>query len=187
MICEWLVKIYCCEDLSKIENYDIAINDKSQTYDCHHRLETHYLNGEERDIIMTHDELIESGIYYNRPASELIFLTRKEHNKVHEKYVVSRSTSPEALYKNSIHNMGELNGFYRKHHSKEMKEYFSKTHKGLKWFNNGIIQIQRKECPEGFVRGGLPRESGKRWFNNGNIETLSKTCPEGFVQGRLRK
>ena len=187
MICEWLVKTYCCEDLSKIENYDVAINDKSQTYDCHHRLETHYLNGEERDIIMTHDELITSGIYYNRPASELIFLTRKEHNKVHEKYVVSRSTSPEALYKNSIHNMGELNGFYGKHHSSETKKIISENRKGKHYYNNGIIEVLRFECPDGFVPGGLPRESGKRWFNDGNIETLSKTCPEGFVPGRLRK
>ena len=39
----------------------------------------------------------------------------------------------------------------------------SKSHKGQKphipigthWYNNGIISVHRKECPEGFVPGRL--------------------------------
>lgn len=30
-------KLWCCEDISKIENYDKAIADKTQTWVCHHK------------------------------------------------------------------------------------------------------------------------------------------------------
>ena len=39
---------YCCEDISLIENYDKAIEDKTQYWHCHHRLETHYKNGKRK-------------------------------------------------------------------------------------------------------------------------------------------
>ena len=42
MISENQVKKYCREDISLIENYDKAINDKTQTWDCHHRKESQY-------------------------------------------------------------------------------------------------------------------------------------------------
>lgn len=69
------VKSYCCEDISLIENYDKAISDDSQSWHCHHRLET--------DMNMLAEELIEKNLYYNRSASELIFLTSIEHIKLH--------------------------------------------------------------------------------------------------------
>ena len=67
------VKKYCKEDISLIENYNDAIADKEQTWDCHHR----------RENILSRKELIKLGEYFNRPASELIFLTQKEHRALH--------------------------------------------------------------------------------------------------------
>ena len=75
MICERTIKDYCCEDPHLIENYNEAINDKTQTWECHHRLEI--------DLDKTTNELKELGLYWNRPASELIFLTSSEHSKLH--------------------------------------------------------------------------------------------------------
>ena len=69
------VKNYCCEDLSLIENYEQALNDKTQTYVCHHKLEI--------ELGLSRAELIAAELYWNRPASELIFLTRAEHARVH--------------------------------------------------------------------------------------------------------
>lgn len=37
MICEHTVKKFCKDDISKIENYELAINDSSMWH-CHHRL-----------------------------------------------------------------------------------------------------------------------------------------------------
>ena len=39
MICESTVKRYCRDSLDKIENYEQAINDKENVWDCHHKLE----------------------------------------------------------------------------------------------------------------------------------------------------
>lgn len=72
---------YCCEHISKIENYDRAISDYHNVWHCHHRKET-----PEEGISMSKKELIESGLYYNRPASELIFLTPSEHKLLHQSY-----------------------------------------------------------------------------------------------------
>lgn len=36
-------KKYCCEDISLIENYEKAVNDKTQTWCCHHKLEIELL------------------------------------------------------------------------------------------------------------------------------------------------
>ena len=59
-------KDYCCEDISLIENYEQALNDQTQVWDCHHRLEI--------ELGLSAAELIKQGLYWNRPASELIFL-----------------------------------------------------------------------------------------------------------------
>ena len=40
MINEKKVKRFCKEDISKIKNYDLAIADMTQTWDCHHMTET---------------------------------------------------------------------------------------------------------------------------------------------------
>ena len=60
---------YCIDDISLIENYEQAISDETQKWDCHHR----------RESIYTKSQLIEIGEYYNRPAVELIFLLPKDH------------------------------------------------------------------------------------------------------------
>ena len=46
MICIKTAKKFCKDDISKIENYDKAIADTTQTYECHHRLEL-TLDGEQ--------------------------------------------------------------------------------------------------------------------------------------------
>ena len=75
MINEMQAKKYCKEDLSKIKNYDKAIADKTHTWHCHHMTET-WWNCSKK-------ELIENECYYNRKACELIFLTPKEHMRMH--------------------------------------------------------------------------------------------------------
>lgn len=74
-------KRYCKDDISKIENYDKAVADETQTWDCHHRLEL-TLDGE---FANTRKDLKRLKMYYKRPYFELIFLTRAEHNRIHGK------------------------------------------------------------------------------------------------------
>lgn len=106
MIADNLDKI-CCEDISLIENYESAISDKTDMWDCHHRLETHDENGNIRTkgSDLTVDELIARNIYYNRPAKELIFLPKREHLRLHQSL---RIMSEETKKKLSIINTSKI-------------------------------------------------------------------------------
>lgn len=64
---------YCIGDISEIENWDKALDDQKVVWCVHHRL------GE----TVSRDELIEKGLYYHRPASELKFVTPLEHVLIH--------------------------------------------------------------------------------------------------------
>lgn len=59
-----------CKNYKEIENYEQAISDKSELWVCHHIMEE----------VFTQKELKNAGWYYNRPASELVFIRQSEHN-----------------------------------------------------------------------------------------------------------
>ena len=80
MINEKKVRYYCCEDISLIENYEEAVNDKTLMWNCHHRKEI------ENGIVRSQGELISSGEYYKVPAKDLIFMTHSDHLKLHYMY-----------------------------------------------------------------------------------------------------
>lgn len=73
------MKALCSEDPSLIENYDKAVADTENLWVCHHRLEL----DEEGKTVHSKQELIDMGMYWKRPASELIFLTVSDHMALH--------------------------------------------------------------------------------------------------------
>ena len=77
MIREDYARKFCCEDISLIENYEEAyVSD--EMWHCHHRREIN-----DDGTIILKKELIEMNLYYERPASELIFLQSKIHRQLH--------------------------------------------------------------------------------------------------------
>lgn len=99
-----------CDNIENVENYEKAKADNFKGWQCHHRLETHNSNGERRLVDITPKELIALGMYYHRPANELIFLTTKEHRYLHFK--------------------GKSGYWKGKHLSNEAKRKISEAHKG---------------------------------------------------------
>ena len=87
MISEHYARKFCRDDLSLIENYALAIADTTQTWICHHILgeqySTHYLK--------------ENGLYLKRPACELRFMTRAEHNALHKQGVQRSEETKKAI------------------------------------------------------------------------------------------
>ena len=77
MINEKCAREYCKEGISKIKNYEQAVNDTTQVWDCHHMTETWWN--------CTAKELMDNECYYHRKACELIFLTHAEHTRLHRK------------------------------------------------------------------------------------------------------
>ena len=145
-----------CKDIENVENYEKAKKDNFKNWQCHHRLETHNSDGERRLVDISAAELKALRMYYNRPASELIFLTSREHRLLHTK---GKQLSAETRNKMSEAAKG-------KHLSEEHKKKLSEANKGKHKGKNIWIK-------------------GMHWYNNGKISKRAYECPDGFVPGRL--
>lgn len=122
---------YCCEDISHIENFDKAVLDADEIWTVHHRLEI------QKDYTLSVDELKKMGMYFRRPACELIFLTQREHAKIHQEARTDGFTS-------TLASIGGKNG------TGEAKS----RHKGKFGWTDGVHNVYAFECPgEGWRRG----------------------------------
>ena len=181
-----------CKEYENIENYQKAKADNFKGWCCHHRLETHNSDGERRLVDITVEELQALGMYYHRPASELIFLTVSEHS--------------------SLHDEGVNHPFYGKHHSDNARNKMSESRKGKpkteEWrkrigeSNKGkkmseearrkvsearkgkhLSEEHKKKLSE--VNKGNTYAKGMHWYNNGKENKYCYECPEDFTPGRL--
>ena len=172
MISEAQATLHCFEDISLIENYEQAINDKTQMWECHHRWET--------DRGLSAKELIFCCEYDYVPADRLIFSTVKEHRRLHGYHQLdaARQKISEALrgkpksdatkQKMSDAKRGtclseatkqKMSEAWRgKPKSEATKEKIGEAKRGMHWWNNGIKNVRAKECPEGFIKGQLRRK-----------------------------
>ena len=152
MIKEKRVRKYCRDDISKIENYEEAIADTTQTWDLHHRLEL-TLDGE---FALTVAQLKMHDMYYNRPYYELIFLTKAEHHKLHNMnrsedtrrkmseslkgkntWSKGKTLSDDTKLKMSEAKKGQNNPLFGTHHSDETRRKMSEAKKGKPGFWKG--------------------------------------------------
>ena len=103
-------KKYCCDALCTIENYYEALNDNFKGWCIHHRLELHPDNS----IRFTGNALKNLGLYYNRPACELIFLRGSEHTRMHHlnNKHGSKYIDTNEITVNSVENPVEYNRQY---------------------------------------------------------------------------
>ena len=167
-----------CKEPEKIENYEKAKANDFIGWCCHHRLETHNSDGERRIVDITKKELIALGMYYNRPAEELIFLTKSEHNILHNK---GKHLTEETRRKIAEAHKG-------KHHTEETRRKMAESAKGKK-----MSEESKKKNSEAHTGKKHSEESKKKirstmkklhWYNNGEINTRAKECPPGFVPGK---
>ena len=172
MINEYCAKCFCCEDIKKIENYNYAILDDTQTWHCHHRLEIQGPFKNSRKL------LIKCKIYFKVPASQLIFLTPKEHIKLHHK---GKKLSNETKLKLHMINLGENHPNFGKKRSKAFIQKMKKWHKHHKhpMLNKHQSNAAKHKISES--------SKNRRWWNNGKVCVFTKNCPEGFIAGRLKR
>ena len=177
MINERKVKKYCKEDISKIKNYDKAIADTTQTWVCHHMTETWWN--------CTQKDLIENECYYNRKACELIFLTRSEHNRLHNKgkhlYEDTRRKMSESLKGRHAWNKG-------KNHNEETCKKIAEAMKGKPSYMKGKKHsaVSLRKMSESHKGRRTKGASGMHWYNNGVENILTYACPDGYIKGRLK-
>ena len=139
----------------------------------------------------------------NNALSNLVFLSRKEHMKIHANGRISpmkgKILSDEAKKKISEATKGENNSMYGKHHSSETKKKMSEKLKGRtfseEWKKKLSEAAKGKTFSEETKRKMSESLKGKNtwsanliWINNGVIAKMVKCdeIPEGFVRGRLK-
>lgn len=135
---------FYCKDYENIENYYKAKADDFVGWVCHHR----------KGVDIPTEKLIALGMYYNRPADELIFLTRSEHHYLHKKGKKRKPMSDEAKIKLSISLKGRP---VSEEHRKKLSEAAKGKHKGMHWYNNGKECKFCYECPPGFIPGRIKK------------------------------
>ena len=187
MIDKYRVRTYCCEDISNIENYEIAIKSPNK-WVCHHRLEI-----KDNGVRVGYKELIKMGLYYKRPAKELIFLSSIEHGRLHN---IGKVISEESRFKMSVSRKGKKKSILMRQRlsastkgkprywlrgralSEETKQKISESHKGIRLG----VKLSKETIDK-----QIAYRTGCHWYNNGVLECFCKECPEGFILGRLKK
>lgn len=145
---------YCCEDVSKIENYDKAMADTTQVWHCHHRLE---VQGQFHNSVKL---LKRCRMYWNRPANELIFLTKSEHRRLHGRAGKGRRFSEEARRRISISKLGCHSSMKGKRLSEETRRKISEAAK-----NRRCSEETRKKMSES-RKGKHHSEETRRKMSN---------------------
>lgn len=80
-----------CTNIKEVINYDKAKADNFEGWHLHHILETHkYKDRNRKEWVRRNEdvsmEMLKAfDLYYNRPPTEFIFLTKAEHNSLHHK------------------------------------------------------------------------------------------------------
>lgn len=184
---------YCAEDISLIENYKDAINDKFYKWHCHHRLEIQK-DGQTYSV----KQLKEKGLYYNRPASELIFLSPDEHFQLHMKYTEK--------YRNIVEKYKKAKEERRKSVVYDDDDFFGiflslkwREHQYLNQYKNTIYAIQLiqqgkiKDVPDVYLIAVavmldiIPIDKYKDLFEKAKTRPIDKPFPEEDINDWIRK
>ena len=158
-----------CKNYKDIENFEKAAADDFKGWCCHHR----------KGIYIAREKLKALGMYYNIPASELIFLPSSEHSILHNKG--ENSTFYGKKHSEETKKKMSDSWDYDKHFTEETKERMSAAHKGNTPWNKG------KHLSEEHKKKLSDDNKGKHWYNNGKENRYCYECPDGFVPGMLKR
>ena len=157
---------YYCKDYTNIENYEKALADNFKGWCCHHR----------KGVDIPREELKALGMYYNRPADELIFLKISEHSSLHDEGEHNPNYGKQLSEKTRT-KMSEA-WSYDKYFTEETKKKISEVMKG-----RCFSEEHRKKLSEA-AKG---KHKGMHWYNNGKECKFCFECPDGFIPGRIKK
>ena len=180
-------KSYCSEPLELIENYQQALAENFEGWDIHHRLEI-----QKDGTRVSAQELKDNGLYYDRPANELVFMRHGEHRSLHNvgnTYMKGHKHSEESRKKNSLAHRGKhpsaetrlklSEALKGKHPSAETRRKLS-VNNGRFWKGKHQTQEHRQKIAEAFT--------GMLWWNNGISSKRAKECPgPEWKPGRILK
>ena len=161
---------YYCDDIENVENYEAAKKDNFKGWVCHHRLGLEVTGGV---CDVTPQDLKDWGLYYHRPADELIFLTLSEHSSLHNKgNTHSKGRTPW----NRGKKIGPL--------SEEHKRKISEASKGKK---HGPVSEETKRKMSESKKGCIPwNKGGSSWSKGKHLSEEHKKRLSEAHKGKLK-
>ncbi len=150
--------ILFCKDFTKIENYQLAVLDETQIWECHHKKEI-----EENK---SREQLIKEGLYYNRPPEELIFLTESEHTKLHHTGKISWNKGGSLSEEHKRKISESLKGKKRPPMSEEWKRKMSEAAKkrSTEEYKRKMSEIAKRRNTEEYRK--RLSEACKKYYQN---------------------
>ena len=189
---------YCTESIENIEGY-IPESLRKEKMVIHHRLESHDENNQLRTRFLSVQQLKDAGLYYNRPASELIWMTDTEHKKLHQQDLSYK----ENLEKMSAKNIGRKLTDNQKQimrekalgrkHSSASKQKLREANLGKKMKKSVKVKISdalKNRCTEWSVKSKIICVETNEIFDSANAcakyynldaGLLGKRCDEGVA------
>ena len=207
------IQDYCCEDISLVENYQAAVADTENFWECHHRLEI------QGPFINSPALLDKCGMYKKVPAWQLIFLKQSDHRVLHgenrsETTHMKLSTSAKATFArpetrakmSASQKIAQNTPEVRAKKSASLKVSLNRPETRSKMSSSLKAACARPETkarrsasqkaywskPEARAKRsalskGNTNVRGKCWWNNGIEGTMAFECPgPGWKRGRLK-
>ena len=182
---------FCSEPLELVENYMAAKADDFEGWCMHHKLEI-----QPDGTIVSMQELKDKGLYYSRPANELIFMRNGEHMTLHNnnrsydtRKKLSEASKNRVFSKDTCEKIS--NALKDRILPEITRQKMSESHKGKHLPEETRKKISKKL--KGKVRSQEHCrkisivKKGIHWWNNGIFSACSRECPgEGWKRGRLK-
>ena len=182
---------FCSEQLELVENYRQAEAENFKGWCIHHRLEIQH-----DGTIVSVQELKEKGLYWHRPANELIFMRNGEHMTLHNnnrsydtRKKLSEASKNRVFSKDTCEKISNalkdriLPEITRQKmsESRRGKHISEETRKKISKKLKGKVRSQEHCRKISIVKKGI------HWWNNGISSKCSRECPgEGWKRGRLK-
>lgn len=175
---------FCSEPLDKIEHYEEALSEGFKGWCIHHRREI-----QPDGTRMSRQELKDKDLYYDRPASELVFMRKREHTTLHwlGKHMpeeVKNKISQTRLQR--IAN-GEIKVDTSCLHTPEVRAKISIANKKRLADKKNHPMYGKYQTQESCHKNSLAQR-GRHWWNDGVSCKRAKECPgPEWKPGRIFK
>ena len=139
-----------CTNIENVENYEQAKADNFKGWHLHHRLETHTSDGNLRSVAISRKELIALDMYYDRPACELIYLTKPEHTALHSHFIDRNAEKISRTLKLLWQDP-------------EYRQHMSNTHKGHTYNKGRVLSEETRKKLSEAHKGKPSNQKGRHW------------------------
>ena len=175
---------FCSEPLDKIEHYEEALAEDFVGWCIHHRREI-----QQDGTRVSAQELKDNGLYFGRPASELVFMRNGEHTTLHW---FGKSMPEEVKNKISQTRLqrianGEIKMDISYLHTPEVRAKISIATKKRLADKKNHPMYGKHQSEESRQKNSLAQR-GKHWWNDGFSCKRAKECPgPEWKPGRILK